>query len=74
MNYKYKNMLIDGLYPLCFWGTVYLLLPISHYWTWEMFISWYLAMVLFSPLNVASGRVLNTWRKKLGYNYKNYGG
>jgi hypothetical protein len=69
---KIKNMIIDALFPLIFWGGIYLTAPIIGYWTWEAYISWYLLMVVFTPMNILGGRAVNTWRRLLKYDYKGY--
>lgn len=69
---KIRNMVIDATYPLIFWGLLYFSMVIINVWSWNMYVTWYLAMLIFTPFNVLSGRVINKWRKTLGYNYKGY--
>ncbi len=71
-KYIIKNMLIDCSYPLIFWGIIYFSLVIINFWSVDMYISWYLAMLLFTPFNILGGRAINIWRKKTGYEYKGY--
>ncbi len=72
MSIKYKNLIIDGAFPLLFWGSIYFSTVIVGYWSFKQYISWYLVMLFFTPLNMLSGRVINTWRKKMGYEYRGY--
>ena len=65
-------MIIDAGYPLLFWGLIYLLAVAVNYWTLKEWTDWYLLMILFTPMNIMSGRVLNTWRRITKYDYKGY--
>jgi hypothetical protein len=69
---KLKNMFLDWIFPPIFWGTIYLSAVIIGYWTYNQYLSWLGLMMLYSPLNVVSGRVVNTYRKYAGYQYKGY--
>ncbi len=69
---NYRNMIIDGSFPILFWGVVYLSLPLLHVWTWNLYTTWFMAVILFSPLSAVSGRVLNRYRTITGYSYKRY--
>ena len=67
-----KNMLIDGSFPLLFWGAVYLGAVVVGYWTMPQYKSWFFLMAAMSPINCISGRLVNRWRKWNKYNYKGY--
>jgi len=69
---RIKNMLIDGSFPLIFWGAVYLGAVVVGYWTFPQYKSWYVLMLLMSPMNCISGRIMNTWRKITKYDYNGY--
>ena len=74
MNYKLKNILIDSIYPLIFWGTIYLIVAvwITGWWSYRTYFQWYFMLIVLAPLSGVSGRVLNSWRKIWKYNYSGY--
>jgi len=72
-NEKIKNFLIDSIFPIWFWGIIYgIITQITHIWTLEMLIQWFIMLVLLSPLSGFAGRILNIYRKKLKYQYEGY--